>query len=167
MGLLLALLLAQAGGPPSDLPQPPPRFDVDASPTSYACTFTAVLRGEACVYEAEPHAVEDAKSNVDLAAAQAARECAAEADDTAAKDACTKRTAAVARERCTGDGAGLADHEGRLTKTAERCAVALRDAIRAGTGRAIEAATPREPKPAPPVRTPPPAPRKTSLPEKI
>ncbi len=154
--LLAAVLIAQATG----LPQPPPRMDVDASPTSFACTFTSALRGETCTYEAEPHSVADAKANVKLAADQAARICAAEAEPGAQRKACVDLTEKAARERCTGDGEGLADEQGRLTKAAEPCALALRQAIRRATGRVIESTapdagpSPSKPAPAKPIRKP-------------
>ena len=176
--LLLALLLAQAPSQPTlDLPKPPPRMEIDASETNFACTFVKALRGETCVYEALPHPVPDARSNIKLAADAAARVCAADAGDGVEEKACLRATAEAAQASCSGRGRGLADEEGRLTKSAESCAVALREAIYRTTNRAVEGrsvspeaqSAPPAPAPRIPAQAPKsnPSQRKTNDPEKI
>ena len=151
-------------------------MEIDASPTSFACTFVKALRGEPCAYEAQAHPVPDADANVKLAADAAARICAADAEDAVQEKECVRAAARAAQASCTGKGRGLADEQGRLTRSAEGCAVALREAIYRATSRAVEgtgvAPAPEDPPAAPPTRpnfpqAPKSKPKKTNDPEKI
>ena len=128
--LALLLLLAQEGLPPV-----PPPMAVDEEPSAAACTFAAVLRGAACLYEASSGPGE-ARDNSRAAAEAGQRACAVEArrDEGLRKD-CEKAVAEASLSPRCALSSRLADVQGRLTPQAQACAELLRAAV-ARTSRA-------------------------------
>ncbi len=122
--LALLVLLAQEG-----LPDVPPPMAVDEEPSAAACTFAAVLRGAACLYEASSGPGE-ARDNSRAAAEAGQRACAVEArrDEGLRKD-CEQAVAEASLSPRCALSSRLADAQGRLTPQAQACAELLRAAV--------------------------------------
>lgn len=117
MGFFAALLLlAQDGLPAAN------------EPSALACTFASALRGQSCVYEAQPGGA-DPRDNSAAASEAGAAACAGAAKSADLRKKCERGVAEASLSPKCALQARLADPQGRLTADAAACVGALRAVI--------------------------------------
>jgi hypothetical protein len=129
--LALIFLLAQEA-----LPKVPPPMEADDSPTAFACTFAAAIRGDQCTFEGAKGPA-DARDNSAAAARAGQQACGASAkgNEGLRKD-CERAVAEASLGIQCALNTRLSDGQGRLTIDSADCVESLRAAV-ARTGRSV------------------------------